>query len=130
MIQIIEPEKIEEYHKMKLAEELEKALTLESQIEEGQFMEDEISEVSYHNIYFDKCKFINCKIEGNMEKTDFKDVIFENCDFSNLNLNESSFVRCEFKNCKLVGTTFINNIMLHIRFEMTNLKYANLSTAN
>lgn len=55
------------------------------------------------------------------------DVIFENCDLSNITFVDSTINRVVFKNCKLVGTSFINCSLQNILIEDSLCNYINLS---
>ena len=57
----------------------------------------------------------------------FSDVVFKNCDLSNVNLTECGFHRVEFTGCKLMGTNMSDGTFNHITFDECRGEYMNLS---
>ena len=56
---------------------------------------------------FEHCKFNNiCMQNGTLEKITFRDVVFEQCNVSNTEFLETSFIKCEFNNFKVSGCNF------------------------
>lgn len=57
----------------------------------------------------DECIFENINFTNiNINDLGFMDVIFRNCDLSNKHFNNTFLTRVIFENCKLVGLTFID----------------------
>ncbi len=63
-------------------------------------------------------KFISCSFE----KSYFVDVIFENCDLSNINLSKSTFKKVIFKDCKLNGANFTESYFENVTFDNCNAR--------
>ncbi|MBY0014427.1 pentapeptide repeat-containing protein [Paenibacillus typhae] len=58
-------------------------------------------------VSFDKVLFKNVIIsESSLRAIELTDVIFENCDLSNVNFSEAFIHRTEFRQCKMIGTDF------------------------
>ncbi len=57
---------------------------------------------------FSKTKFENCKFQGEISFTSFKECKFISCDFSNALLRLSSFTNCSFSLSKLSNLDFGN----------------------
>lgn len=72
----------------------------------------------FKNVVFNECDFQNI---------DLLDVVFENCDLSNVNFSEGSIHRTEFKNCKLVGANFSGCNMQNVLFKQSLGRYSNFS---
>ncbi|WP_431309000.1 pentapeptide repeat-containing protein [Halalkalibacter lacteus] len=64
---------------------------------------------------FKNCDFHDTKFAN----IDSMDVVFENYDFSNANLNQSSIHRTEFKNCKLVGIDLTESRLGNVWFPVS-----------
>ena len=60
---------------------------------------------------------------------DIGDVRFENCDLSNLDLNDSTIFRVEFIRCRLTGTDLSSSHIRNAVFEDCGGKYANFRFA-
>lgn len=65
----------------------------------------EINSCEFDGVIFDK---VDIKF-GNIE-----DVLFKNCDLSNVRFINTSMYRVRFENCKLFGTNFIDSGLNHI----------------
>ncbi|MBU6081269.1 pentapeptide repeat-containing protein [Allobacillus halotolerans] len=72
-------------------------------------------EVHLKGIHFD---------EVNLPSSSWVDVIFENCDLSNIEMNEARMNRVEFRNCKLAGTNFDRAELQDVRFVNCQAPYA------
>ena len=55
------------------------------------------------------------------------DVLFENCDLSNVDLSGSVLFRVEFRACKLMGTNLSDGVLNNVLFRHCNARYMNLS---
>ena len=84
-------------------------------------------EIEQYKVEFKECQFINCTIKGKIEKSFFTNVLFENCDLSNISFNECIFSKVTFKNCKLIGDFFIETKINNVYFEECNMKYCNFT---
>ncbi len=67
-------------------------------------------------VSFDKVIFRNVTIaESTLHAIELTDVIFENCDLSNVNFSDAFVHRTEFRNCKLIGTDFSRGRFQNVR---------------
>ncbi|WP_342564648.1 pentapeptide repeat-containing protein [Paenibacillus sp. FSL R7-0345] len=58
-------------------------------------------------VSFDKVLFKNVTIsESTLRAIELTDVVFENCDLSNVDFSEAFVHRTEFRQCKMIGTDF------------------------
>ena len=73
---------------------------------------------------FNKVVFINTILN----RFSMVDIIFENCNLSNVTFIDSTIHRVVFKNCKLVGTSFVNCSLQNILIEDCLCNYINLSS--
>ena len=80
-------------------------------------------EVHLKGVHFD---------EVNLPFSSWVDVIFENCDLSNIEMNEARMNRVEFRNCKLAGTNFDRAELQDVQFINCQAPYAlyNLAKLN
>lgn len=76
---------------------------------------------------FDDVVFKNVSFTGEFRGVEFVDVLFETCDFSNVNFQNASFYRCEVMDSKLTGVDFANANLSHALFESCDGKYGNFS---
>lgn len=60
-------------------------------------------------------------------KFEATDVIFNNCDFSNCNLEEAVLLRCEFRNCKMLGLNLNNAYISTCEFENCLMDLASIN---
>ena len=79
--------------------------------------------LEWHGCHFLGCRFVGSKMQRNY----FSDVIFENCDLSNVDWREANFFRVLFQNCKMVGANFAELSAHHVECRQGNLQYANLN---
>ncbi|WP_151733025.1 pentapeptide repeat-containing protein ['Paenibacillus yunnanensis' Narsing Rao et al. 2020] len=64
----------------------------------------------------DKVIFRNVTIaESALPSIELTDVIFENCDLSNVNFSEAFIHRTEFRRCKMLGTDFSDARLQNVR---------------
>lgn len=73
-------------------------------------------------------KLTMCKTT--LERFECSDVIFENCDLSNLDCFGGSFHRVIFKQCKLIGSNFAESFFRDCQFEESVIKMASFSSTN
>ncbi len=57
-------------------------------------------------VEFNGCRFNRVHFGGNLIKVNFIDCIFSHCDFSNLELSQSLYMRVQFEHCKGTGSIF------------------------
>lgn len=65
---------------------------------------------------------------NNITSSTFEDVIFEQCDLSNVTFINCNFYRVIFKNCKMLGTSFIDCGFYNVKILESNCKLLNLSS--
>jgi len=81
-------------------------------------------------VSFDKCIFRNVTFDYcDLRKIDMMDVVFENCNLSNISFSKGSIYRTEFINCKLMGTRFDECSMKNVLFNSSLGKYSNFAYA-
>lgn len=80
-------------------------------ISDTQFQYQEADKVSFDKVFFKNVTVSDSSLCG-MELTD---VIFENCDLSNVNFSEAFVHRTEFRQCKMIGTDFTRARFQHVR---------------
>ena len=79
-------------------------------------------------IKIDECLFKNVIFKGSsIIKSDFMDVIFENCDCSNMKFSNSSFHRVIFKSCRMIGCDFTDTYLSDVQFLSTRAQFINFS---
>lgn len=109
-----------------------------------------------NSVYAEHVRFQEMRIKGvvfediQLPSSSWIDVVFENCDLTNLNLSMARFTRVEFVHCKLVGVDFdqatFNDVVFYqcqapyslfnlaefqdVRFDQCLLKGANFIDAN
>lgn len=71
-----------------------------------------------HYIEFYECCFEKIAWKGKSQVKSFQNVIFKQCDFSNVNMYGANFISTIFENCNLIGAdmscgTFINTTINH-----------------
>ena len=77
---------------------------------------------------WDGCCFTGCRLAGSrVRQGRFFDVVFENCDLSNVDWREVDLLRVRFQNCKMVGGNLAELTAHHVEFIQCNLQYANLN---
>ncbi|HEY5561015.1 MAG TPA: pentapeptide repeat-containing protein [Clostridiaceae bacterium] len=99
----------------------------------------------YYEAIYRECELNDCTISGDGEKialkqmifrnvcfkeaclrySDIVDVIFINCDLSNIDFRDSSIHRTEFIDCKILGTSFTDTSLVSVAFKNCNGKYTN-----
>ncbi|WP_062104490.1 pentapeptide repeat-containing protein [Bacillus niameyensis] len=76
--------------------------------------------VHFIEIHFNGVSFEQCQLPF----SSWVDVIFENCDLSNIDLKKAQFTRVEFRKCKLAGTNFDQAMMRDVQFSHCEAPYA------
>ncbi|GAU78322.1 pentapeptide repeat-containing protein [Fusibacter sp. 3D3] len=81
-------------------------------------------------VYIRKSIFKDISFKGTrFHRLDLQDVIFENCDFSNVDFTDSIIHKTVFKGCKITGANFSNTTLMNVKLENCNGKYANFRFA-
>lgn len=89
-----------------------------------------LENLSAARVTFRQVHFKNVLFTGSaLPAADMEDVIFENCDLSNLNLTGAVIYRAEFRSCKLMGVNLTEASLKNILFAGCAMKYANLRFA-
>lgn len=109
---------------------------MKRQLEEATFsiFSDEVIEDVYFfdleipsnvlTIEFNGCHFKNVCFSRIPTSISFYDSIFEECDFSNVTLDNACFMRCCFSNTKLMGLVLSNVSIQDVLFSSCMLDYA------
>ncbi|OWA35542.1 hypothetical protein B9G55_12980 [Saccharibacillus sp. O16] len=106
----------------------EPELYLESRIEiqNAAVGPTELLELDYDKVSFDRVWFKQVTVlDSALRGAEFTDVVFEDCDLSNMNLTDAFLNRVAFKRCKLIGTDFGSSRMQHVRMSDCIGDYAN-----
>lgn len=81
-------------------------------------------------VYAEHVHFVEVYIKGvtfnqaNLPFSSWMDVVFEDCDLSNVDLKRAQFTRVEFRKCKLAGTNFDQAMMRDVQFSHCEAPYA------
>ncbi|WP_028043594.1 pentapeptide repeat-containing protein [Candidatus Stoquefichus massiliensis] len=84
------------------------------------------SKQSHHeikNCLFEGVTFEECQEEDSY----FLDVVFQNCDLSNMKFYSCLFRRVQFMNCKLMGTDFSESVFDQVNMKDCLCKFANFA---
>ena len=65
-----------------------------------------------------------------VDESEWVDVIFEQCDLSNLDLSNAIMHRVLFRDCKLMGLELSEATMRHVSFENCDMRYINMRYAD
>ena len=79
---------------------------------------------------FSECELKHVVFRGRYRGILFADAVFEHCDFSNAELDESQFRRCIFRNCRMMGTTFIRSTLEDVILDRCVATYANFNRSS
>ena len=82
----------------------------------------DLSGLEVRGCVLEGCSLQGCLLEG----TALVDVVFQDCDLSNLCLREGFLERCRFASCKCVGADFSGGVLKDVAFAGGTLRYANL----
>lgn len=86
------------------------------------------SNVSFSDITFDSCKFEKIDFHLlNLKNVFFCDCIFEHVDCANFEFYKTNFTRCQFIDCKMIGTSFIDSVLVDVCISSSLLRYSNFS---
>lgn len=69
------------------------------------------------------------KFEAQLRAAEFEDVVFENCDLSNVDLSDAILLRVSFINCRMTGINFSGAALKSLTFENDISDYANFHFA-
>lgn len=94
---------------------------------ENKKFENEICERSLNMKEFYECTFHNVRFTGDMKNCLFADVVFDHCDFSNINMNASVFRRVQIRTCRMMGTELTAAVMQDTIMEGCQGSYLNLN---
>ncbi len=118
----------------KIPLELESFSNIIEYIDENEIIEEKlvenivIEDVKNNKVTINSCVFKNVIFkECDLKKIDLTDVLFENCDLSNVYFNSSGMYRVKFINCKLIGTRFSESVLKSVIFKECLGRYANFS---
>lgn len=98
------------FHNIQMEEELE---LYDCQIVDDEFENEQLNHVRISTAHIKNSNLIG----SSFSKADFLDVIFENCDLSNVRLDGANIHRVHFKNCKLLGVNFTDVRFGNVTFE-------------
>lgn len=79
--------------------------------------------VSVQGALFSGCRFPGCTLRASQ----LADVVFRNCDLSNVRFSDCGFHRVEFIECKLVGADLSESTFFHVLFQGCKAELMNLS---
>jgi uncharacterized protein YjbI with pentapeptide repeats len=96
---------------------IEHALFKDTAIDLGDRRGVEFTEVRFQNVTFS---------EATVPQLYLRDVIFESCDFANVQLDEVTMKRVRFVNCRLIGTSMTEGVFEDVIFRECNLQMAAL----
>lgn len=92
------------------------------------FDSEECAKILDYKEFFE-CKFTKITFTKHIRRAMFTDVIFENCDFSNIDMRECVFHRVIFRKCRLTGTDFTRGTFEDVLVEKTQAQYACFSSS-
>ena len=93
------------------------------------FFKNEVCEETLDYREFFECKFEKVTFLNHIRRAMFTDVIFENCDFSNIDMRECVFHRVIFNKCRLTGTDLTQGTMDSVLIKNSLAQYANFSSS-
>lgn len=83
--------------------------------------------LDYREFY--ECKFEKVTFLNHIRRAMFTDVIFENCDFSNIDMRECVFHRVIMNKCRLTGTDLTQGTFDSFLLKNSHAQYANFSSS-
>lgn len=86
-------------------------------------LEESFTELEVEGARFSHCRYAGCDLTQSI----FRDVAFEDCDFSNAKMDSTGFVRCSFTSCKLTGASFLESSFEDVRLKDCSLSYSALT---
>lgn len=82
-------------------------------------------DLSFHEFY--ECTFTGISFTGRCSGDLFADAVFDHCDFSNADFEETVVRRAVFRGCRMTGTNFMRSTMEDAVFDGCTCSYANFS---
>lgn len=80
------------------------------------------------HLAFSGVEFVSCRFSGGtLRASQFADVVFRNCDLSNVRFTGCAFHRTRFVECKMVGADLSEGTFAHVGFEGCKAELANFS---
>ena len=74
---------------------------------------EKLEKADYENCIFTECNFAN----QDLSNFKFSDCDFKDCDFSNAKINQTAFRDVVFKNCKMIWLSFDDAHSFNISFK-------------
>lgn len=103
----------------------------EGYIRNGKFQNCNIESQNTKKVIWDSVVFSNVTFVGSsFPFAELTDVVFEECDLSNVDFSESILHRVVIKNCKLIGTNFSEAAIRNVLFENSVANYSSFGFAN
>ena len=93
------------------------------------FFKNEVYDEPLDYREFYECKFEKVTFSNHIRRAMFTDVIFENCDFSNIDMRECVFHRVIFNKCRLTGTDLTQGTIDSVLIKNSLAQYANFSSS-
>ncbi|NCB32752.1 MAG: pentapeptide repeat-containing protein [Erysipelotrichia bacterium] len=85
---------------------------------------DEECDRDLSDLEFHECSFRHISFVSNGRGTLFADVIFDHCDFSNRDFEESVFRRVQFSHCRLTGIDLTRCTFEDVEFDECEARYS------
>lgn len=88
--------------------------------EDETFTKITADQLTGHSRNYENCKFINCDFSyADMYRLVFVDCVFDGCNLSLANVNDTGFQNIQFKHSKLSGVNFgkANDFLFEVHFE-------------
>ncbi|QIK70749.1 hypothetical protein G7062_10785 [Erysipelothrix sp. HDW6C] len=79
--------------------------------------------VRLNSVAFKKCTFV----EVDFKRSEILDCLIENCDFSNIEFDDSYMYRVAFKNCKFLASSLFKCVVKDVLFSNNLMNYLNFS---
>lgn len=97
----------------------------------GMIVDCVIEDQEANKVTFDKIIFKNVTFtESTLTGVELTDVIFEQCDLSNVDFSDAIIHRTEFKDCKMIGTNLSSGTLRNVLFDSCIADYATFRYAN
>lgn len=109
-------------------EALADLLAREDEVDYRSFSREVVEGVNLPELNVSTCVFDHVAFPGcRFRESRLTDVLFENCDLSNVDLSGCVLFRVEFRSCKLMGTNLSDAVLNNVLFHHCNARYVNLS---
>lgn len=104
-------------------------------LDEGNFynteIKDEVIDIPIDRVTFDTAYFKNVDFTlTDISHVDIVDTVFENCDFSNLTIEDRWMSRVHFINCKLTGLNLKSMSLHDVLIDNSHCKYLSIVLSN